>query len=83
MTLSTPAPTGSRLDYAEVILFRCTGCCTVRAVFKAAPDDVALGLRPCVSCGTADEQDFLVAKLDSTTQKVRFALAPRREGGLS
>lgn len=83
MTPRKPAPTGSGQRYVVLRLFRCTGCSTVRALSKRAPDDVALGHRPCLSCGTVGEQDLLFAKVDPKTQRVRFGLVPRIQGGMS
>jgi hypothetical protein len=86
MTKRTPAPAGSghklgelgELLTLELLLFRCTGCSTVRAMLTGSLDDIVLGLQPCVSCGTIDRQDLLHVELDAKGRRVRFSATSRQ-----
>lgn len=79
MTPKKPAPAGSgrsgrkfgelgELLISELLLYRCTGCSTVRALLRESaqsPDAISLGLQPCVSCGTIDSQELLSLEVEA------------------
>lgn len=64
---------------SELLLYRCTGCSTVRALLRGDPDDIVLGLQPCVSCGTIGKQDILSLEVEPGGGRlVRLWVIPRQ-----